>query len=113
MPASRKITNKTAHVLNVITAGQETGDIPAAAPVPPAAPPVSPPAAVPFPVVEVEHAPEELSAQIREALSEELARGEDNSFSVFQPEVTQLSSTAPVAPASLRSARRGPAAFIC
>lgn len=100
MPASRKITNKTAHVLNVITAGQETGDIPAAAPVPPAAPPVSPPAAVPFPVVEVEHAPEELSDQIREALSEELARGEDNSFSVFQPEVTQLSSTAPVAPAS-------------
>lgn len=101
MPASRKITNKTAHVLNVITAGQEAGDIPAAAPVPTVAPPVSPPAAVPSTVVEVVHAPEELSDQIREALSEELARGEGDSFSVFQPEAVQVSDTPPAASASL------------
>lgn len=99
MPANRKITNKTAHVLNVITAGQEAGDVPAPAPVPSAVPPASPPAAVPSTVV-VEHAPEELSDQIRDALSEELARGESDSFSVFQPEAVQVSDTAPAAPAS-------------
>lgn len=100
MPANRKVTNKTAHVLNVITAGQEAGDIPAAPPVPAAAPPVSPPAAVPSTVVEVEHAPDELSDQIREALSEELARGEGDSFSVFQPEALKTGDTMPAAPAS-------------
>lgn len=100
MPANRKITNKTAHVLNVITAGQEAEDIPAAAPVPAAAPPTPPSPAVSSTVVEVEHAPEELSDQIREALSEELARGEDDSFSVFQPETVQVSNTAPAASAS-------------
>lgn len=97
MPANRKITNKTAHVLNVITAGQETGDIPAAAPAP-APQQSSPPAAVPSTVVEVEHAPEELSDQIREALSEELARGEGNSCSIS--EAAQVSGTAPAAPTS-------------
>ena len=100
MPANRKITNKTAHVLNVITAGQEAEDIPAAAPAPAAAPPPPPSPAVSSTVVEVEHAPEELSDQIREALSEELARGEDDSFSVFQPETVQVSNTAPAASAS-------------
>ncbi|MET0017023.1 late competence development ComFB family protein [Oscillibacter sp.] len=100
MPANRKITNKTAHVLNVITAGQEAEDVPAAAPVPTTAPPVSPPTAVPSTMVEVEHAHEELSDQIREALSEELARGEEDSFSVFQPETVQISHAAPVASAS-------------
>lgn len=108
MPANRKITNKTAHVLNVITAGQEDGDIPAAAPVPATPPPASPPAAVPSTVVEVEHAPEELSDQIREALSEELARGEGDSFSVFQPEAVKVSGTAPAAPASPSAAQQPP-----
>lgn len=98
MPANRKITNKTAHVLNVITAGQEAGDIPAVVPVPPAAPPVSPSAPVISTAVEVEHAPEELSDQIREALSEELARGEDDPLSVFQPEAVKTSGSAPAEP---------------
>lgn len=108
MPANRKNTNKTAHVLNVITAGQESGDTPftggapaAAPPIPPAAAaPVSPPAAVLSNVVEVEHAPEELSDQIRKALSEEVARGEDDSFSAFQPETVQNSGPAPAPPPS-------------
>ncbi|BAK97787.1 hypothetical protein OBV_05890 [Oscillibacter valericigenes Sjm18-20] len=102
MPAHRKNTNKTAHVLNVITAGQDSGVPPfaggahaAAPPIPSAPSPVSPPAAVLSNVVEVEHAPEELSDQIRKALSEELARGKDNSFSVFQPETVQISAAVP------------------
>ncbi len=118
MPANRKLTNKTAHVLNVITAGQETGDSPPIGGAPASAPPVSPPsppplspAAVLSTVVEVEHAPEELSDQIREALSEELARGDDDSFSVFQPEAVQASG--PAAPqATALSPSAPPAAVV-
>lgn len=110
MPAKRKATNKTAHVLNVITAGQDTGGNPfpapaaesaAAAPASPSAdPPVSPPATVFSSVVEVEHAPEELSDQIRKALSEELNRGENDSFSPFQPETIHMNGSAPAASVS-------------
>lgn len=94
MPANKKLTNKTAHVLNVITAGRETGD--EAPTTPPAA---LIPSSVPLPtVVEVEHAPEELSNRIREALREELAREGDGSFSVPQPETIQTKDPAAAPP---------------
>lgn len=117
MPANRKPTNKTAHVLNVITGGRETAEkVPFDAPVsPPAAPPAAPPEAAgpppvvaPLPVVapavplvEVEQAPEELSNQIREALREEVERAEDDAFLVLQPEVIKTGDYA--APSSLSS----------
>ncbi|MPM11973.1 hypothetical protein SDC9_58324 [bioreactor metagenome] len=123
MPANRKPTNKTAHVLNVITGGREAAEeVPFDAPVsPPAAPPAAPPeaadpppvAAPPpvvaplpvvapaVPVVEVEHAPEELSNQIREALREEVERAEADAFSVLQPEVIKTGDYA--APSSSSS----------
>ncbi|WP_312939088.1 late competence development ComFB family protein [Oscillibacter sp.] len=112
MPANKKHTNKTAHVLNVITAGRETAEET------PVTAPVSPPAALPetvvmpapvvapiVPVVEVEHAPEELSNQIREALREAVEQEEKDAFSPLQPEVIKTesytdpsSSSAPVPP---------------
>lgn len=112
MPANKKHTNKTAHVLNVITAGRESGEeAPAAeatpvAPSVPAAPaastaqpaPPPPPVVVPLPtVVEVERAPQELSDRIREALREEVEGGGEDSFSPLRPEV--IRTKAPPAPA--------------
>lgn len=95
MPANRKHTNKTAHVLNVITAGRETADeAPAAASASaPAVSPVVAPLPV-VPVVEVEHAPDELSDQIREALREEVERTENEKFSALQPEVIRTGDRA-------------------
>lgn len=102
MPTNKKSTNKTAHVLNVITAGKESGEAPFTSGTPAAAP-VPPPAAFSN-VVEVEHEPEELSDQIREALSQELALGEDDSFSTVQPESVQIKDSVPAAPASVSTA---------
>ena len=99
MASSRKGTNKTAHVLNMIADRGNAADAPAfsapaAAPETPPAPPVSAAAVVPAasafqPVVEVEHIPEDLSDQIRDALSEELAMESEDGFSVFQPRTIQ------------------------
>lgn len=103
MPTNKKSTNKTAHVLNVITAGKESGETPFTSRAPAAAP-VSQPAAPFSNFVEVEHEPEELSDQIREALSQELARGEDDSFSAFQPESVQIGGSGPAAQTSASAA---------
>ena len=99
MASSRKGTNKTAHVLNMIADRGNAADAPAfsapaAAPETPPAPPVSAAAVVPAasafqPVVEVEHIPEDLSDQVRDALSEELAMESEDGFSVFQPQTIQ------------------------
>lgn len=99
MASSRKGTNKTAHVLNMIADRGNAADAPAfsapaAAPETPPAPPVSAAAVVPAasafqPVVEVEHIPEDLSDQVRDALSEELAMESEDGFSVFQPRTIQ------------------------
>lgn len=102
MASSRKGTNKTAHVLNMIADRGNAADAPAfsapaAAPETPPAPPAPPvsaaavvPAASAFqPVVEVEHIPEDLSDQVRDALSEELAMESEDGFSVFQPQTIQ------------------------
>ena len=99
MASSRKGTNKTAHVLNMIADRGNAADAPAfsapaAAPETPPAPPVSAAAVVPAaaafqPVVEVEHIPEDLSDQVRDALSEELAMESEDGFSVFQPQAIQ------------------------
>ena len=99
MASSRKGTNKTAHVLNMIADRGNAADAPAfsapaAAPETPPAPPVSAAAVVPAaaafqPVVEVEHVPEDLSDQVRDALSEELAMESEDGFSVFQPQTIQ------------------------
>ncbi len=102
MASSRKGTNKTAHVLNMIADRGNAADAPAfsapaAAPEAPPAPPAPPvsaaavvPAAAAFqPVVEVEHIPEDLSDQVRDALSEELAMESEDGFSVFQPQTIQ------------------------
>lgn len=80
MASSRKGTNKTAHVLNVIMDRPDTGDAPAFSAPPPAdtvppltaAPVVPAPAAAFAPVVEVERVSEDLSDQVRDALREEL-----------------------------------------
>ena len=102
MASSRKGTNKTAHVLNMIADRGNAADAPAfsapaAAPETPPAPPAPPvsaaavvPAAAAFqPVVEVEHIPEDLSDQVRDALSEELAMESEDGFSAFQPQTIQ------------------------
>lgn len=99
MASSRKGTNKTAHVLNMIADRGNAADAPAfsapaAAPETPPASPVSAAAVVPAasafqPVVEVEHIPEDLSDQVRDALSEELAMESEDGFSVFQPRTIQ------------------------
>lgn len=99
MASSRKGTNKTAHVLNMIADRGNAADAPAfsapaAAPETPPAPPVPAAAVVPAaaafqPVVEVEHVPEDLSDQVRDALSEELAMESEDGFSVFQPQAFQ------------------------
>lgn len=99
MASSRKGTNKTAHVLNMIADRGNAADAPAfsapaAAPEAPPAPPVPAAAVVPAaaafqPVVEVEHVPEDLSDQVRDALSEELAMESEDGFSVFQPQAIQ------------------------
>ena len=100
MPANKKSTNKTAHVLNMIAAGQDTESAsPAplgAAPMPTAEVPGFSHAAVLSPVVEVEHAPEDLSDQVREALSEELNNLDDDSFTAFQPETISSIGSAPI-----------------
>lgn len=99
MASNRKGTNKTAHVLNMIADRGNAADAPAfsapaAAPEAPPAPPVPAAAVVPAaaafqPVVEVEHVPEDLSDQVRDALSEELAMESEDGFSVFQPQTIQ------------------------
>lgn len=106
MASSRKGTNKTAHVLNMIADRGNAADAPAfsapaAAPETPPAHPVSAAAVVPAasafqPVVEVEHIPEDLSDQVRDALSEELAMESEDGFSVFQPQTIQPSPAEPL-----------------
>lgn len=126
MPANKKSTNKTAHVLNVITAGRATAEEipPASLASPPATtaeavsppPVIAPPVIAPVvPMVEVEHAPEELSNQIREALREEVERAESDTFSVLQPEVIKTgdyaspsSPSSPAAPPVSSIGRRTP-----
>lgn len=96
MASSRKGTNKTAHVLNMIADRGNAADAPAfsAPAAAPETPPVPAAAVVPAaaafqPVVEVEHVPEDLSDQVRDALSEELAMESEDGFSVFQPQAIQ------------------------
>lgn len=120
MATSKKSTNKTAHVLNVITAGQDPGEeqpVGKAAPQPApageqraAASHMTPPAPMPAaPIVEVEPPSEDLADQVREALSEELRaeeaeevekvkEAEEAEFAAIQPEVIQTTqAAAPVA----------------
>lgn len=112
MASSRKSTNKTAHVLNVIMDRSDAGDTPASsapppvdpAPSPAAAPviqaaPVIPAPAAFAPVVEVEHIPEDLSDQVRDALCEELGLALDGEPELTAPEEIQEQGL-PAAPGS-------------
>lgn len=111
MATSKKNSNKTAHVLNVITAGQEINEESAGKTVPqpapavgqsPAPPHMAAPAPMPTaPIVEVEPPSEDLADQVREALSEELEaeEAEEAEFTEIQPEVI-IPSPQPAAPAS-------------
>lgn len=94
MPANKKSTNKTAHVLNVITAGKDlsesespVSDSSSASGTSQAIPkPISKP--IPkstfTPVLEMEHTGEDLADQVREALSAELQEGIQESSPVQQ-----------------------------
>ena len=120
MASSRKGTNKTAHVLNMIADRGNAADAPAfsapaAAPETPPAPPVSAAAVVPAasafqPVVEVEHIPEDLSDQVRDALSEELAMESEDGFSVFQPQTIQPPPAEPLGAQASQPQQPAPAA---
>lgn len=93
MPTNKKNSNKTAHVLNIITAGQ---DADSAAPDSERA--VAPAAPTAAPVVEVEKPSDDLSDQIRLALKGELDSGEEPAFSALEPEVIPT-GTFPASPA--------------
>lgn len=118
MATSKKNSNKTAHVLNVITAGQEVNEESAGKTVPQPAPavgqsPAPPHMAVPAPmptapIVEVEPPSEDLADQVREALSEEL-EAEEAEFTEIQPEVI-IPSPQPAVPASPAPVAASPAA---
>lgn len=98
MPANKKNTSKTAHVLNVITAGKDSSDIDADLPA--SAEPTTDPVIAPssigtaVPVLEVELGSEDLSSHVRAALKAELEE------TVLPPTQAQAGEPSITAPAS-------------